>query len=152
MNTPLITTIWQQLRRINGLQSEYSSRLKTGWNGRGQGRVDVEQPNARTLIFNEQGHWDSTAGMRLPFHNAYRWMLGDDEIALAHLRFGADQPVFLVDLVPAQDHLYAAKPHPCGEDRYDAQLSIRDSVLLLQWVVTGPAKDECLCYTYRALG
>ena len=151
MYTPLIGTIWQHLQRINGLYSECSSRLETGWNGRGRGRINVEQTNAHTLIFSEQGHWDGNTGMRLSFRNVYRWSLGDDQIALSHLRFGADQPVFLVDLVAAKDHLYAAKPHPCGEDRYDAKLSVQDGALLLEWTVTGPAKSEYLRYTYRSL-
>ena len=151
MHTSLINSIWQQLRRINTLYSECSSRLETGWKGRGQGRVDVEEPNGQTLIFNEEGHWDSSKGMRLPFRNVYRWTLKDEQISLSHLRFGIDRSVFLVDLVPAQDRLCAVEPHPCGDDRYDAQLSIQNDVLLLEWTVTGPAKDEHLRHAYRAL-
>ncbi len=151
MDTSLIDTIWQQLRRIDRLHGECSSRLETGWNGRGRGRVDVKQTNVHTLIFDEQGHWNGNASMQLPFRNVYRWCLGDDQIALSHLRFGADHPVFLVDLLAAKDHLYAANPHSCGEDCYDAKLSIQDGALLLEWTVTGPAKDEYLRYTYRSL-
>ena len=151
MHTPLINSIWQQLRRTNTLYSECSSRLETGWNGRGLGQVDVEEPNGQTLIFNEQGRWDSGKGMRLPFRNVYRWTLNDDQISLSHLRFGIDRPVFLIDLAPAQGRLCAVEPHPCGDDRYDAQLSIQNDVLLLEWTVTGPAKDEHLRHAYRAL-
>ena len=89
--------------------------------------------------------------MRLPFRNVYRWTLNDDQISLSHLRFGIDRPVFLIDLAPAQDRLCAVEPHPCGDDRYDAQLSIQNDVLLLEWTVTGPAKDERLRHAYRAL-
>ena len=64
---------------------------------------------------------------------------------------GQISPFFLVDLVAAKDHLYAAKPHPCGEDRYDAKLSLKSGALLLEWTVTGPAKNEYLRYTYRSL-
>ena len=153
MAADYIATIWQRLTTVRALHSECRSQLQTGWNGRGEGRVSVESPAPTTLVFSEEGHWQNERGIRFPFRNIYRWTLHTSEprrIALEHLRFGPQNPVFLLDLVPASAHcLRAVTPHVCSEDRYDATLSLIDNTLLFEWTVKGPAKDEHLLYTYR---
>ncbi len=147
-----IAIIWQRLTTIRSLRSQCRSQLQTGWNGEGEGRVSVESPAAETLVFSEEGHWQNESGARFPFRNIYRWTLHATPslIALEHLRFGPENPVFLLDLIPASTHrLRAATPHLCGDDRYDATLFLADDALYFEWTVKGPAKDEHLLYTYR---
>lgn len=146
-----IATIWQRLTTVCTLHSQCRSQLQTGWNGEGEGRVCVDTPNAETLIFSEEGHWQNESGTRFPFHNIYRWTLHTSQrIALEHLRFGPQNPVFLLDLVPADPHrLRSLSPHLCGDDRYEATLFLADDALCFEWTVKGPAKDEHLLYTYQ---
>ena len=146
-----IATIWQRLALVSSLHSECRSQLQTGWNGEGEGRVCVDSPTPETLVFSEEGHWQNERGARFPFRNIYRWTLhASQRIALEHLRFGPETPVFLLDLVPAdQRQLRAITPHLCGDDRYDATLYLANNALLFEWTVKGPAKDEHLLYTYR---
>jgi hypothetical protein len=150
MSNSLIASIWHRLQGVHTLTSQCASRQDTGWNGRGEGRVLVEHQGTDILVFNEDGYWHGSGGAPpLPFHNVYRWTLGDNQIALEHLRLGAAHPVFLVDFIPTHTHLQAAAPHPCRDDRYDALLSLDDDALRLIWTVKGPSKDERLAYAYR---
>ncbi len=149
MNDLCIASIWQRLQRVRALAIQCRSRLQTGWNGKGEGRVKVDSPSADAILFSESGYWHSARGARLPFRNTYRWTLIDDHIALEHLRFGAERPVFLLDLIATTGHLRAAIPHRCNDDFYDAQLSVEENALLLAWTVRGPNKDESLLYSYR---
>ena len=146
-----IATIWQRLAVVRSLHSQCQSQLQTGWNGEGAGRVCVDCPTPETLVFKEEGHWQNERGTRFPFRNTYRWTLhASQRIALEHLRFGPQKPVFLLDLVPANTHrLRSHSPHLCGADRYEATLYLADNTLLFEWTVKGPAKDEHLLYTYR---
>jgi hypothetical protein len=148
-----IATIWQRLAVVRSLHSQCHSQLQTGWNGEGAGRVCVDSPTPKTLVFKEEGHWQNERGTRFPFRNIYRWTLHPSKprrIALEHLRFGPQNPVFLLDLVPANTHrLHSHSPHLCGDDRYEATLYLADNTLLFEWTVKGPAKDEHLLYTYQ---
>ena len=148
-----LTLIWQRLAQVHSLHSQSRSQLQTGWNGQGEGRVPVESPSANTLIFNEDGHWQNDHGIRFPFRNIYRWTLHTQPtscIALEHLRFGPEKPVFLIDLVPDGPHrLHAITPHLCGDDRYNATLALIDDTLHFEWIIKGPAKDEHLLYIYQ---
>ena len=148
-----IATIWQRLTTVRALLSQCHSQLQTGWNGEGEGRVSVDSPTPGILVFNEEGHWQNESGTRFPFRNIYRWTLhssAPQRIALEHLRFGPQNPVFLLDLVPADAHrLRSLSPHLCGDDRYEATLYLANNALYFEWLVKGPAKDEHLLYTYQ---
>jgi len=148
-----LSLIWQRLTQVRSLHSQCHSQLETGWNGQGEGRVSTEKPSTDTLVFREEGHWQNDSGTRFPFSNIYRWTLRTQPtacIALEHLRFGPQQPVFLLDLAPdGPQRLRAVTPHLCGDDRYHAALSLADNALQFEWTVKGPAKDEYLLYTYQ---
>jgi hypothetical protein len=74
----------------------------------------------------------------------------DGNLRLEHLRFGADQPVFLFDLRPEADGMFSStQPHVCQDDCYSARMVISDDEIQLTWTVAGPEKNETIDYRYR---
>ena len=144
----------ERLVRVSRLQFEALSAAEmTDWNGRGEGQVKVRQ-FGRQLIFEESGRWHPREGAGIGFTNCYRWSFSTRSIALEHLRFGPDRPVYLFDLIPdpaAGDgqRLISERPHPCGEDRYEAWLSAEPEELQLGWTIVGPRKRTEILYRYR---
>jgi hypothetical protein len=123
----------------------------TGWDGVGQGSVQVERVDDQTILFRESGSWIPETGRQTTFTNVFRWTMDADgrSIRLEHLRLGPDRPVHLFDLMlTAAGALQSAEPHVCREDRYAAQLEYDDGGIRLQWKITGPKKDETICYRY----
>jgi hypothetical protein len=143
--------LWTKLTRIRTLQFVAESQSGSGWNGRGAGEVRVEQPSEDILIFHEWGEWESTAGKRFRFSNTYRWIKASPQsVRLEHLRFGADQPVFLFELAPADDDAWkSVSPHVCSEDCYTAELHLTGGGFNLRWTVAGAEKQESIAYEYR---
>ncbi|RKQ97169.1 hypothetical protein C7446_2589 [Kushneria sinocarnis] len=129
----------------------------SGWAGHGHGQVSVA--SARTpagesiLRFHEQGEFtpEGADDRGMPFHNVYRWTFLGDRLALHHERRGADEAVWLFDLVADARHegLISASPHPCGEDSYRACLTAGEHGFELEWIITGPVKNEHLYYRYE---
>ena len=112
----------------------------------------VEQPDDATLIFRESGAWQNGDGPRLNFRNVFRWTLdpSGDRLRLEHLRFGAERPVYLFDLVPViGGGLESAEPHACRDDQYAANLVFDSGEVRLYWKIIGPAKDSEVNYVYR---
>jgi hypothetical protein len=144
---------WSRLRTARELSFEARSRStpNTGWNGRGEGTVQVEQAEALATIFYEKGSWTPEIGRPVPFSNVFRWMLDPEGsfIRLEHLRFGVDHPVYLFDLVPADERtLVSSEPHVCREDLYAARMEFEQQVIRLSWTITGPKKNESIGYSY----
>lgn len=84
------------------------------------------------------------------YRNVYRWQWTGHCLSLAHERFGAEAPVLLVDLVPADGAtLVAEQPHLCGRDRYHARVRPISDGLMIAWRISGPDKDEYLHAVYR---
>jgi hypothetical protein len=144
----------ERLGRVSGLQFEAVSAAEmTDWNGRGEGDVKVRHLD-RQLIFEESGLWQPREGSAISFTNCYRWSFSARSIALEHLRFGPDRPVYLFDLIPdpaagGEQRLISERPHPCGEDRYEASLSAEPSEVQLGWTIVGPRKRTEILYRYR---
>lgn len=147
MNTVL--DLWPRLRAVQSLRFESQSRTGTGWNGIGEGRVEVETPQAEVLIWREVGQWRQNGGREIRFTNTFRWTQSVDKITLEHLRFGVAQPVFLFQLAPISDHEWRdVEPHLCRQDNYSASLLIESGALRLSWTVFGPTRDESINYFY----
>src|SRR6185437_376893 len=95
---------WDRLRGIRKLDFEAQSRsmTHTGWNGQGRGTVRVEDVDAMTMLFYENGWWSPEGSRKLTFNNVFRWSRDPDGrlIHLEHLRLGLANPVYLFDLVP----------------------------------------------------
>lgn len=147
----LALELWQFLSRVRFLRFVAESDRPTGWNGIGQGIVDVTVPSEGILIFTESGSWRPTGGRDINFSNVYRWtMLDAERVRLEHLRFGPQRPVLLFEMIPDPAGAWiAATPHECGEDCYTAELRLREAGLSLHWVIAGPNKSESIKYEYR---
>jgi hypothetical protein len=143
--------LWDSLRRVRSLDFVARSASSTGWNGSGSGTVVVASPTQSVLTFTESGSWQPALGTPLRFSNVFRWSLtGPADVRLEHLRFGADHPVYLFDLVPQSGTEWVSvSPHRCRADCYTAELRLRAWGVLLHWAVAGPRKDERIEYEYR---
>ncbi len=149
-----VRRVWDRLQSIWLLIFDAQSRgpTITGWTGTGRGTVEVELVDAATILFHERGTWTPEGGRGTKFTNVFRWTVDPDGrfIRLEHLRFGAEQPVYLFDLVPASEQiLVSSEPHVCREDLYAARLEYDAEIVHLTWTITGPKKDERIAYWYR---
>lgn len=144
------TELWGCLERVRWLRIVAHSGRTTGWNGIGVGSVVVESPRATVLTYAETGTWQPAVGRETRFRNTFRWWLvGPELVRLEHLRFGEDNPVYLFDLAPVTANSWrSVTPHLCREDRYSAELQMREWGLLQRWVITGPRKQERIEYEY----
>lgn len=145
-----VSFLWSRLSDVQTLHFESQSRTGTDWNGVGNGRVEIEQPQEDVLIWRESGHWQQNGGRDIRFFNTFRWTRQEDKLSLEHLRFGENQPVFLFQLVPIDENTWRdAEPHLCRQDHYSARLVIQDQCLNLSWTVSGPTRDESINYCYE---
>ena len=107
-----LDTVWSRIAAVSDLTFTASSGASTSWTGTGVGTVDVSQPATDVLVYTESGTWTPTGGKQLSFTNAYRWTLLPKTLRLEHLRFGADNPVYLFDLAIVDDlRLTSVDPH-----------------------------------------
>ncbi len=144
-----LSDVWSTLRSVRTLKYNARSEAATGWTGEGNGSVDVSEPAAGTIVFTEAGTWHPLAMKPLRFTNIFRWSVSGTAIRLEHLRFGAERPVFLFDMVPGENgHWRELTPHVCSEDLYAASLAVADSRLSVSWSVIGPRRREFISYTY----
>lgn len=142
---------WHRLGEITSLRFVARSSGDSGWNGAGTGTVEVERPDPSTIVFTESGTWKSDAGQQLKFSNVYRWTLSDsgNAIQLEHLRFGADNAVYLFDMAPESESIWRSEaPHVCRDDLYSAKMELAAEQIELQWVIKGPERDEDIHYWY----
>jgi hypothetical protein len=145
----LLDEVWSLLRQVQSLRFEARSEAGTGWDGVGVGTVRVTEPADGVIVFDETGTWQVPGGAVVRFTNVFRWTASGGQLRLEHLRMGADQPVFLFDLVPGEDGEWRqASPHQCREDCYTASLKVVGRQLLVAWSVQGPRKRESIRYAY----
>lgn len=140
-----------RLRGITTLQFEAVSQSATGWNGVGEGRVEVQAPSSDVLLFIEKGVWRTQTGASLRFNNTFRWTKVNDVLRLEHLRFGEQHPVFLFDMaLESNGQWRAVQAHECGNDVYEALLETQSQHINMSWTIRGPKKREKVCYVYAA--
>ena len=107
-----LETVWARIAAVSELTFRAVSGTSTGWAGAGVGTVDVSQPAADVLVYKEVGTWNPNGGKPLSFTNVYRWTKLAETLRLEHLRFGADNPVYLFDLAIVDDsRLESVEPH-----------------------------------------
>ncbi len=147
----LVLKIWQRLQQVSNLTFvAVSGRGDKGWNGKGSGDIQIEA-SGLVLIFREEGTWKTKEGQVLTFKNVWRWTYQPSKksIKLEHLRFGAENPVFLFDLsVAVGPQLNSDQPHKCVNDYYTGTLTLKEDNLELDWYIEGPKKDEHIHYIY----
>lgn len=146
----MIQQLWDIFKSIR--QMEFTAkcrRIPPSFETRkGNGQVILEQPTEDTLILFEKGNWKAIQSeTSIAFTNVFRWRLEklQKSIALEHLRFGKNRPVFLFTLVLVEDYLLQSiKPHECKEDTYSGKLLFNTHNIHLQWKITGPQKNEVI--------
>ncbi len=144
---------FEEFIRIWSSRSLFSVRAASGDSRvfRGQGTVKTSQPDCRTVIFEEQGVWRSPDDSNRVFRNVYLWSFRRENLNfdLAHLRYGRDRPVHLVDFIAiAEDAWHSVSPHVCGADLYNAGMKYSGSELKLSWTIEGPSKNQQIDYAY----
>lgn len=149
----ILLTFWERLRQVKQLSFNAKSKSKEeiGWAGKGKGEVVVSRKNDDVLIYNEKGTWLNKQGNQISFTNVFRWTLDRHAgvISLEHLRRGADHPVFLFHLAPANaQSLSSVDSHLCEGDTYFGQIHLNTNSLRLNWRVIGPKKNEEIDYYY----
>jgi DNA-binding PadR family transcriptional regulator len=149
----ILLTFWERLRQVKQLSFDAKSKSKEelGWVGKGKGEVVVNRDNDNVLIYNEKGTWLNKQGDQVSFTNVFRWTLDRHAgvISLEHLRRGADHPVFLFHLAPANaQSLSSVDSHLCEGDTYFGQIHLDVTSLRLNWRVIGPKKNEEIDYYY----
>ncbi len=149
----ILLSFWEKLRGVTQLTFHAKTKAKEekGWNGKGQGEVNMLKEGVNTLIFNEKGSWQPKQGGEVSFSNIFRWTLDKNAgvISLEHLRRGPEQPVFLFHLAPASKYtLSSVDSHFCEGDVYFGQIHLDRHSLRLNWRVIGPKKNEEIDYYY----
>lgn len=143
----ILLNFWEKLAQVT--QMNFSAKTKSqeeiGWNGVGQGEVRVTKEGDHRITFHEKGHWQGKTGDSVNFSNVFRWTLDKSAgvIALEHLRYGPNQPVFLFHLAPSgAQSLSSVGSHLCGGDTYLGHIHLDQLGLRLSWRVIGPKKNE----------
>jgi hypothetical protein len=146
--TRLKTTmdVWQRLGEVQSLRFVARSNNSTGWNGTGKGDVIVDRIFDNVLTYTERGTWQSDAGLTFGFSNVFRWSLtdGGERIRLEHLRFGADRPVYLLDLASNSNDANSNDANSNDANSNDANSTGSDDLpfstapTLSQWSSTEP--------------
>lgn len=147
----LVDLVWSRLPSITHLAFEAAPgrASHTLWRGRGEAHVAVEStPDARRFIESGQ-FWPGDSSAPVSVRNAYLWQRDGASLLLSHERLGRGSPVFLLRLTRVDDvTLAGGEPHQCGLDQYGATLRLTDDGFSLDWIVTGPLKDERLSQRY----
>lgn len=144
---------WEKLRNIQSMcfSAKSKSLTTSGRNGLGKGTVEVKIIDQDILVFYERGTWISIDNNQMDFSNVFRWHLRPKQgvIALEHLRFGADYPVFLFNLIPINvNTLESMDSHICKEDTYFGQVRCDNHFIQFNWRILGPKKNEEIDYLY----
>ncbi|MCM2971519.1 DUF6314 family protein [Larsenimonas suaedae] len=150
-----IIRAWNALTSVTAyrMRSEPAAQSTSGWHGEGKGQVRTQLNEAGAVLhFFEQGTFKPAQTQSIKSRNVFRWELNDHHLALYHERRGPENAVFLFDLMAVSDHsLQTRSPHLCGQDVYDATLTLHDTHLELIWSISGPRKSERLVYRYQCL-
>jgi hypothetical protein len=153
VSTSMLTMTIEEFIRIWSSRTLFTIRVVSGDSKifRGDGTVKTSKPDCRTVISEERGVWRSLDDSNRTFRNVYLWSFQGENLNfdLAHLRYGRDRPVHLVDFIAiAEDAWQSVSPHVCGADLYNARMNYSGSELKLSWSIRGPTKSQQVDYTY----
>lgn len=146
-----LTEVMSLLGRVQSLRFDARTEAATGWEGVGIGTVAVSEPAAGVVVFQEAGTWQPSAPDQaaIGFNNVFRWSAAGQALRLEHLRRGADSPVLLFDMAPAERGKWReVSAHQCRADSYTATLTVESSQVVVAWSIVGPRKRESIRYTY----
>lgn len=149
----ILQTFWEKLATVKHITFHAKSKSKEdiGWNGTGNGDVQITRAGSTVIIYTEKGHWKGHVGSDTAFRNVFRWTLDRHAgmISLEHLRHGEENPVFLFYLAPTSPtSLSSVDSHLCEGDTYFGQIYLDHHSLRLNWRIIGPKKNEEIDYYY----
>lgn len=149
----VLLTFWNKLSAIRQLSyiAKSNSHPQNGKNGQGKGVVIAEKEGNSQITFTEKGQWVGKESGSLDFTNVFRWRLDRSKqmIALEHLRYGRENPVFLFHLAPTSEtQLTSIDSHLCAGDSYFGNLTLTARGLSLHWRVIGTKKNDEIIYYY----
>jgi hypothetical protein len=130
-----------------------TNRKLEGWEGKGSGIVTCTKVGEDILIFEELGVFETIHQKQLKCKNTYRWGFdgSNQKIALEHLRFGVDNPVFLFDLVQTDTNIWSSScPHQCDLDEYHGHLILEQNNIKLDWIVKKGDEFNKMDYVYSS--
>jgi sugar-specific transcriptional regulator TrmB len=148
-----LLAFWEQLQKVETLS--FSAKIRqedTQTIKIGKAEVEVTAPTSTTIIFQERGHWMHDQEPETAFSNSFKWTLdlSSSLIALEHLRYGINRPVFLFHLTPTHSHfLESVDAHLCAEDTYLGNVTWNQKSINFHWRIIGPNKNQHLTYHYR---
>ena len=123
--------------------------IQTKTHGQAFGKVKVFQENPDVFLFIENGSW--LGNPELHFHNTLRWSIDYTSglIALEHLRYGIDRPIFIFHLTPLTSKtLQSVNSHLCLDDHYFGRIEFTKQHICFSLRILGPKKNESLAYVY----
>lgn len=138
-----------EICQVKSFSFESVAQGQNGWSGKGQGQIEsvIEDDN---LIFTEKGTWLNSKKQQFQFLNVYKWCFKPSLISLFHLRYGANQPVHIVDLQQANESRWVSiSPHQCHDDLYTVELLHLQNRIALNWKVEGKDKRVEMKYEYK---
>lgn len=134
-----IDGLWHLLARVHTFQLNVFHPEGTCFTNRGQGIIRVEQVDASSLTWQEQGEWIQGPLTGIRFNNTTHWQRSaDDALRVSHQRRGPE-PVFLSTLRPWQDGTWQGDVHYCGADHYRPSLKPGTDDILVRWEVASPS-------------
>jgi hypothetical protein len=140
-----LDAFWQRLAAVRRV----SIQTESAWHAFGE--VSVSEEGKGLILFNEKGRWVHSPHQELDFSNCLRWSLdcAAGVIALEHLRYGPNRPVFLFHLAPISSKtLQSIDSHLCRNDCYFGRIEFTEQHIRFLWRIIGPTKNEILHHTY----
>ena len=140
-----LDAFWKRLQRVHALS------IQTQSSGQAFGNVCVKKENNETLLFTEKGQWVHQTCQDLDFSKVLRWSIDYSAgmIALEHLHYGSNRPVFLFHLAPiGPKSLQSIDSHLCLNDCYFGRIDFNERHIRFLWRILGPRKNEILYHIY----
>jgi hypothetical protein len=140
-----LNAFWQRLEKVSQVSIQTQSA------GQAFGNVCVQKEKEGVLLFTEKGQWVHQTPQELDFSKTLRWSVDYSAgmIALEHLHYGSNRPVFLFHLAPiGPKSLQSIDSHLCLKDCYFGRIEFNEKQIRFHWRILGPRKNEILYHTY----
>jgi predicted transcriptional regulator len=133
------------------LEKVHCVSIQTQSAGQAFGNVLIKKEKPEQFLFMEKGQWVHEGATEIEFSKTLRWTVdySSGMIALEHLHYGSDRPVFLFHLVPTGPKtLQSIDSHLCRNDCYFGRIEFNEKHIRFLWRILGPRKNEILYHIY----
>ncbi|MES2345395.1 MAG: DUF6314 family protein [Chlamydiota bacterium] len=141
-----LNTFWKRLEKVRLVSIQTQSA------GQAFGNVLIKKGREDELLFMEKGQWVHTGAQDIDFSKTLRWTIdySTGMIALEHLHYGVERPVFLFHLAPTgPKSLQSVDSHLCLNDCYFGRIEFNERDIRFLWRILGPKKNEVLYHIYN---